>query len=114
MKTAPFDDVMREVYGRDGQPTEKGRQMLADHEAARAERNKAIAGLIDERGRPTVAGQDRLESLAQVAREVLYFGHEDSCGAPCRIDLDGHDCCNVCNQAEDMLRATAAYYEESR
>lgn len=71
-----------------------------------------MTALIDKRGRPTEAGRERLEELARVIRKLLWDGHDDNTGGVCRIDLDGHDCCYVCNQAEDMLRATAKYYEE--
>ena len=106
----PFDFVMKQLYGRDGHPTAEGKEMLARMDAERIERNKDIAGLIDERGRPTTAGKDRLfelELLLQCVRE----GHDDNTGLSCRIDLDGHDCCSTCNAAEDMLLATAKYYE---
>lgn len=108
-----FADVMREVYGVDGRPTEAGKQILSDLEAKRAERNKPVATLIDAKGQLTEAGRDRLDELADVVRKLLWFGHSDNTGTECRVDLDGHDCCYVCNQAEDMLRATAKYYEES-
>lgn len=110
--SSPFDDMLKEVYTLSGVPTEKGRQMLAEMEAQRAERNKAIATLIDVRGKLNPAGHARLRVLADVLRD-MRSGHLDNTGSPCRVDLDGHDCCYVCNQAEDMLRATAQYYEEA-
>lgn len=110
MKLVPFDDIMRQLYGRDGQPTAEGKEMIARMDAERIERNKDIAGLIDERGRPTNDGLYRLVELNDCAQLVIR-GHLDNTGASCRIDLDGHDCCYTCNAAEDMLRATAKYYE---
>lgn len=35
--------------------------------------------------------------------------HLDNTGAPCRIDLNGHDCCGTCNLAEDALRVLVRY-----
>lgn len=105
-----FDDELKKLYGRDGRPTADGKAMLERMDAERRERNKDIAALIDERGRPTAWGRARIESLGSDLRSVVD-GHVDNCGAPCRIDLDGHDCCYTCNAAEDMLRATAKYYE---
>jgi hypothetical protein len=113
MKLVDFNAQLKELYGRDGQPTEKGRQMIADFEAARIERNKDIADLIDSRGRLTLRGHARLRDIENLLYSVRR-GHLDNTGADCRVDLDGHDCCYVCNQAEDMLRATAQYYEEAK
>lgn len=110
MKLTPFDDIMKKVYTLSGEPTAEGKEMIARMDAERIERNKDIAGLIDERGRLTAEGRQRLlelELLLQCVRE----GHDDNTGASCRVDLDGHDCCSICNEVEDMLRATAKYYE---
>lgn len=105
-----FDDHLKQLYGRDGQPTAEGKEMLARMDAERAERNKDIAGLIDERGRLTLLGRDRILELSNAFKNI-GMGHLDNTGASCRVDLDGHDCCSTCNAAEDMLRATAKYYE---
>ena len=110
MKLIDFDDLMKQVYTPSGEPTAEGKAMLARMDAERIERNKDIAGLIDERGRPTPVGIDRLCDLAHVIGRAIR-PHSDNCGAPCRVDFDGHDCCTLCNAAEDMLRATAKYYE---
>lgn len=32
--------------------------------------------------------------------------HDDNCGRPCRFDPLGHDCCEVCNDAETVLERT--------
>ncbi len=35
---------------------------------------------------------------------VLREKHQDHCGGPCRVDLDGfpHDCCYACNLAQEI------------
>jgi hypothetical protein len=110
VKLVPFDDALKQVYTLSGEPTAEGKAMLERMDAERAERNKDIAGLIDERGRPTNDGKYRLVELVDCFQLALR-GHADNTGALCRVDLDGHDCCYTCNAAEDMLRATAKYYE---
>lgn len=111
LKLVPFDDALKQVYTPSGEPTAEGKALLARMDAERAERNKDIASLIDERGRLTEAGRARFEALQVDILNVLV-GHFDNTGARCRTDLDGHDCCYVCNAAEAMLRATAKYYED--
>jgi hypothetical protein len=110
VKIIPLNDILKQVYTLSGEPTAEGKEMLARMDAERIERNKDIAGLIDERGRYTPAGRYRLLCLSDGLNKIIY-GHNDNTGALCRVDLDGHDCCSTCNAAEDMLRATAKYYE---
>jgi hypothetical protein len=110
VKLTNLNDALKQLYTLSGEPTAEGKAMLERMDAERAERNKGIAGLIDERGRPTEAGKRRAQELIHAFR-LVTMGHDDNTGAWCRIDLDGHDCCYVCNAAEDMLRATAKYYE---
>ena len=31
--------------------------------------------------------------------------HDDNCGGTCNPSLDGHDCCIICNTAENMVLA---------
>lgn len=107
-----FDDEMKLLYPPPGQPmSDEGKALWEKYKAERAERNKDIATLIDEQGRPTSIGRERLAELLGVIHRMIV-GHDDNTGLSCRIDLDGHDCCYVCNAAEDMLRATAKYYED--
>lgn len=113
MKLVSFDDELKKLYTLSGEPTTEGKAMLERMAAERIERNKDIAGLIDERGRTTAKGRERIHDLIDTLRRVTV-GHDDNCGASCRIDLDGHDCCCLCNMAEDMLRATAKYYKEPK
>ena len=111
---ADFSRSLKQAYTLSGEPTAEGKAMLERIKAGlRVDRNKDIAGLIDERGRPTVAGIARIQALRAALDDVQrgLIGHDDNTGASCRIDLDGHDCCAICNAAEDMLRATAKYYE---
>jgi len=109
VKLVDFNAEMKLLYS----DTPEGQAMRDRMKAERAERNKDIAALIDERGYMTMAGSSRLIDIAYVVEKVMH-GHNDNTGLPCRIDLDGHDCCYVCNQAEDMLRATAKYYEDGQ
>ena len=111
MKLVDLNAELKEICTLSGEPTAKGKEMLARMEAERIERNKDIAGLIDERGRPTAAGLKRLCDDLYDVISLMRSGHDDNTGGSCRVDLDGHDCCYVCNAAEDMLRATAKYYE---
>jgi len=108
-----FDDEMKKLYPPPGQEmSAEGKAMLERMKVERAERNKDIATLIDEQGRLTADGRARLRELENALMLVIH-GHDDNTGAWCRIDLDGHDCCYTCNAAEDMLRATAKYYEDA-
>ncbi len=47
---------------------------------------------------------ERLQALREMG-DPFDPHHEDNCGGRCRIDLDGHDCCGVCNEAEDRTVA---------
>lgn len=49
------------------------------------------------------------ERAAAFARLIARGGHLDNTGAPCRIDYGGHDCCYVCNVAQDMIASLAAH-----
>jgi hypothetical protein len=111
VKPVPFDDALKSVYTLSGEPTAEGKALLERMAAERAERNKDIATLIDEKGQPTDVGWVQIRMLI-ADLEALQDGHTDNTGAPCRENLDGHDCCYVCNAAEDMLRVTAKYYED--
>lgn len=77
--------------------------------------NGDLYGLVEteypNHGSPTLAGVQRLWALVDDIKAVLV-GHHDNTGAPCRIDLRGHDCCYTCNAVEDMLRATLEYFDE--
>lgn len=41
--------------------------------------------------------------------EDVEHGHNDNTGLACRVDLVGHDCCEVCNTAETLIVAAAEY-----
>lgn len=63
--------------------------------------------LIDDRGRPNTAGRKLLLELCDSIRKVFDAHHADNTGMPCRVDLDGHDCCWTCNAVEAVARAYA-------
>ncbi|HEX4351835.1 MAG TPA: hypothetical protein VHZ95_02955, partial [Polyangiales bacterium] len=63
-----------------------------------------VPDLVDKRGRPTDAAQDRLRTIARNIAAVVDDVHLDNTGATCRVDLDGHDCCHVCNFVESVLK----------
>jgi len=66
---------------------------------------------IDSRGRPTPAGIRRLTKLRDAISAVLT-SHDDNTSMPCRVDLDGHDCCYTCGDVEVALRAVLARDDE--
>ena len=45
--------------------------------------------------------------------DILRFitPHCDNTGLNCRISLKGHDCCSVCNLAQDLLDALVDHRE---
>lgn len=36
-----------------------------------------------------------------------FSDHDDNTGMRCRVDLNDHDCCYMCNAAQEVLRAHA-------
>ncbi len=48
--------------------------------------------------------RDALKEL-QIALAEALGPHEDHCGSECHKNLNGHDCCYICNLAEDMAVA---------
>lgn len=63
-----------------------------------------VPDLVDKRGRPTDAARDRLRAIARNIAAVVDDVHLDNTGTTCRVDLDGHDCCHVCNFVESILK----------
>lgn len=53
----------------------------------------------------TAADLADLRALAAEAQAWSERGHDDNTNAPCRRDLNGHDCCEVCNRVEAVLKA---------
>lgn len=60
--------------------------------------------LVDDRGNPTSAGVRKLSAVTDMLLAWRVGYHNDNTGLPCRKDLSGHDCCDVCNTAESVLR----------
>ena len=55
-------------------------------------------------GVPTRLGRLALAQLRDNIQAVLN-GHNDNTNMSCRIDLDSHDCCYICNAAGAALVA---------
>ncbi len=64
----------------------------------------AVIVILDERGRPNEQGRTLLETLRDDIDAVLK-GHDDNTRMPCRIDLDDHDCCYICNRVQAAMIA---------
>lgn len=59
--------------------------------------------MIDPRQQQWDAVVRDLATMRDAIDAVVAQRHDDNTGAPCRIDLDGHDCCYVCNYVEYLL-----------
>lgn len=64
---------------------------------------------VTQAGHLTGAGHERLTKLRDDINAVLSGDHADNCGelSRCRIDLNGHDCCQICNDVESALGSVA-------
>jgi hypothetical protein len=49
----------------------------------------------------------RARALQALLDTVLHESHDDHCGATCRVDLDGHDCCYDCNLVQETVEEFA-------
>lgn len=83
--------------------------MHGEWTGVRAHHGVSFYECVDKQGRPTAKGLEVLRALLDDICGHPFImnlrNHEDNTGAACRVDLDGHDCCVVCNAIERALAA---------
>lgn len=90
MKTVKSSDVLKAYY-----PDPGDKSLRADAVRNLAQSNAAL------HRRYNLLAMHVLSRAGHAAATP----HNDNTGMPCRFDPLGHDCCEICNDAEDALRA---------
>lgn len=73
---------------------------------------RLLGEVIAANGQLTSVGAAVVRELVEAFVGVLTGEHTDNTGAPCRVDLRGHDCCGECNFVQEIIEAVVPATDE--